>query len=460
MPVRQSSEEPASFDITDMNKVLFVSYVFPPMAAVGSQRVVNFCRFLPEYDWQPVVLTVKKGHNTSWDPTMLEKIPDTIVYRSTVWEPYLWLSSRNQPKPQPVTKSKQPSSSEQTQPSKPSVLRRIKRFITLFMRVPDEIIFWVPFAVIKGIRVVKKEKIEAIVSTSPPVTSHICASLISRFTGVPHIVDFRDLWTLNHTYHQRHYPPFFEKYDRWWEKLVLNHAADIFTASPGFTRLLQKHLNRDIEIKTITNGFDYTEIDRDHIFDSNKSGRMNIIYTGSIYSDFNPEFFFACLSEWMIDNKISQDKLSVDFYGNCGFDYTNWLKELKLDKVVTFHGFVSRQELPGKIESSDYLLLLLGFKDEYKNVIPAKLFDYLATGIPIIAIAPDGVTVDLIRKYRAGSWQCTPDKESMKQLLTRLYKDWQYRPVEEKKYRYIDEIDRNYLTGKLAEILENNKANR
>jgi len=440
-----------------MKKVIFVTYVFPPMAAVGSQRVVNFCRFLPNHGWQPVVLTVKGGHNTSWDNSLLKKIPDTIVYRTNALEPYFWLSSLRKSNTEAFSKNK--TTAEQSEPvSKLSLLKRIKQFLLLFLRVPDEIIFWLPFAVLKGIQVVKEEQISVIISTSPPVTSHICASLIARFTKIPHIVDFRDLWTLNHTYDQRHYPPFFRKYDKWWENLVLNRASEIVTASPAFTKLLQKHLSGKITIKTITNGFDYTDVDLNRIFRSASGKKMNILYAGSIYSDFNPEFFLEALSEWIQDKQIDPHTVAVDFYGNCGFDYSEWLKQLKLDTLVSFHGFIPRDQLLKRMETADYLLLLLGFKDEYKSVIPAKLFDYLATGIRILAIAPNGITVELIKKYNAGSWQCSPDKTAMKSLIDRLYTCAINGTTEEKKYRYIKEIDRSYLAGELANILDQHAA--
>lgn len=442
--------------MSELKKVLFVSYVFPPMAAVGSQRVVNFCRFLPDYGWQPVVLTVKKGHNTSWDDSLLKKIPDTIVYRTPIFEPYLWLSSLRGTKKETFSKDVIATKQAETV-KKVSILKKIKKYILLFLRVPDEIIFWLPFAVYRGIRVVKKEQISAIISTSPPVTSHICASLIARFTKIPHIIDFRDLWTLNHTYSQRDYPPFFKKYDKWWEKKVLDHGSEIITASPGFTNLLQKNLSLNKKVKTITNGFDYTEIELNKIFESPAQGKMNIIYTGSIYSDFNPEFFFEALSEWIQENKIDPNSVTVNFYGNCGYDYTAWLKQLQLETLVHFHGFVPREQLFKKMEVANYLLLLLGFKDEYKNVIPAKLFDYLATSTKIIAIAPMGVSVDLIRKYQAGYWQCTPDKTAMKGLLNQLYSEVMQKKCEKKEYRYIQEIDRLYLTKELAQILDKQK---
>ena len=423
------------------------------MAAVGSQRVVNFCRYLPEHGWQPVVLTVKKGHNTSWDHSLLNKIPETKVYRTSVFEPYLWLNSLRNSKTEKYEKNDSQKNTTQGV-KKISLLKKIKKWLLLFLRVPDEIIFWLPFALIRGIRIVKKENISIIISTSPPVSSHICASLIARITGIPHVVDFRDLWTLNHTYEQREYPDFFKKYDQWWENTVLKHGAEIITASPGFTNLLQKHLPVHKTVKTITNGFDYTEIQLDKEYEVPSNGRMNILYTGSIYGDFNPEFFFESLSEWIDEKKIDQTTVTLNFYGNCSYDYSEWLKKLKIDTIVNFNGFVPRDQLFEKMENADILLLLLGFKDEYKNVIPAKLFDYLATGIEILAIAPMGVSIDLIRKYQTGSWQCTPNKTEMKHLLHRLYNETMKKKYRNRKYRYIQEIDRIYLTKNLAKILD------
>ena len=178
--------------------------------------------------------------------------------------------------------------------------------------------------------------------------------------------------------------------------------------------------------------------------------RMRILYTGSLYSDFNPVFFLECLAEWIKGSGIDPATIQVDFYGNCEYDYTDFLTRLGLNQVAVFHGFVPHADLLPIVEQADYLLLLLSFKNQHAPVIPAKLFEYLASPARILALTPDGTTADLISKYQAGEILCEPDRQKMTAILDRSYRNWRNAGQTSRKYRYIKEIDREYLAERLA----------
>lgn len=442
-----------------MKKLLIVTYVFPPMAAVGGQRLVNFCKFLPEFGWEPVVLTVDGGTNAAWDASPLADIPNVKIYRAKTFEPLQKWESR-QPGSKPVAQSsagEQSDSASPLQSQTTSVLSSAKRFVRLALSVPDHAIFWVPLAYLPGRRVIRDEKIDAVFSSSPPVSSHLLASALAKSARLPHIVDFRDLWTLNHAYPLRRYPDAFVRYDRYWEHRVLARAAHVTTASPGFSRQMEGHLNGLLSTRmtTITNGFDYREVDLTKVYPSAIEGEpMRFLYAGSLYGEFNPIFFLECLSAWMKADRIDGKTIQVDFYGNCDRDYSILVEQLGLAGRVTFHGFKSRKELLPLFPTADCLLLLLGFSEQYATVIPAKVFDYLAAGTEILAMAPDGVSTGLIRKYEAGSAIHTPDKEAVISKLRQLYQNWQVTRNRTRAFRHIPEIDRRHLTGELAKLLD------
>ncbi len=442
--------------IDTTKRVLIVTYVFPPMAAVGGQRIVNFCKFLPRYGWRPVVLTVKNGVNTSWDSTPLKSIPETIIYRSRTFEPILRREIKQAkdrekyiPAPYGVTQDKMQS-------AEISFLKRIKRFLRMLLTVPDHAIFWIPFGFLKGLKAIRREKISVIMSSSPPVSTHILASLLSRWTGIPHLVDFRDLWTLNQNYDQRGYTPFFKKYDRFWEQFVFKKADRLMTASPGFTSELNDYIPNPPggEIVTITNGFDYGEVDLEREFEIQDSGKFKILHTGSLYGQFNPIFFLESLALWLNSNPELKDSVRVEFIGNSDYDYSAWVEQLGLKEVVKFRGYIPRAELIPQLQQADYLLLLIGFRKEAASVMPAKMYEYLASGTKILALAPLGPAVEWITKYSAGTCITEPDKEKMVKLLQERYKQWQSGHSEKRKYRYIEEIDRAKLAGRLANLLE------
>lgn len=436
-----------------MKKVLFVSYVFPPMAAVGGHRVLDFCRFLPRYGWTPVVMTVKKGVNTSWDGTLLDKVRDIRVYRSLSFEPVLRRSLADSGKREYEVRI---AYGEGKKPERKSLLTKAGRLMRFFLTVPDFAILWVPFGVLKGLRVIKKERITAVVSSSPPASSHIIAAMLSRLTGLPHLADFRDLWTLNHVYHENDYPEFVAKYDRRWERFVLRGADWVTTASPGFTEQMKDHESGILRnrVATITNGFDYGEVSLEEKFVSINDNKMNFIYAGSLYGRFNPVFFLETLAHWVGSHKIDSGTLNVEFCGNRDYDYWKFVQEKGLEGIVNFRGFISRSELLPRLPGADCLLLFLGFEKSCANVIPAKLFEYLASGTPILALAPEGITADIIRRHQAGYIISEPDRGRTVELLNSIYGDWKRKGPMERRFRYIEEIDRATLTGRLADLLD------
>lgn len=437
-----------------MRRALLVSYVFPPMAAVGGQRVLYFCKHLPRYGWEPVVLTIKKGANVSYDPSLLGKIPDVRIYRSVTFEPLL-RRELSQAAVTPKDSSEDSKGAQASAHRKRSLLGEFRHWIKLALSVPDHAIFWVPFGVAKGLRAIRREKPEVIFSSSPPVSSHIVASILSRLTGLPHVVDFRDLWTLNHLYEQRRYPRLVKAYDRFWERFVLKRAAAVVTASPGFMRQMTEFARGrfSFPIESITNGFDYEELKSLKVDAISGAKKVRFLYLGSLYADFNPSFFFEGLETWLERSNIDASKVQVDFYGNSGFDYGDWLSQRRLNDIVTFHGFRPRAELLPLLLQADCVLLFLGFSEQVNNVIPAKLFEYIASGADILAITPKGVTSELIDEYHAGFSIDRPEKELLVTTLQKIYDSRRNSPPRQE-FRYMKEIDRVYLTQQLAGLFD------
>ena len=438
-----------------MKRVLFVSYVFPPMAAVGGRRVVDFCKYLPRHGWEPVVLTVKGGTNASWDESQLKKIPDTKIYRSATFEPLLKDAAKGA-RPQKVYRPETGPVNTAMPTERLTPWKKFKKAVRTFLRVPDENNFWVPMGIRTGMKAIRHERIDAIVSSSPPVSAHLLASILSRLSGKPHIADFRDLWTLNHTYQYRGFSERLKRYDAFWERWMLKHAAGVTVATTGFERQMKGHLGGLIadRVSTITNGFDYEEIDSEQEFPPTPGDKFRILYTGSLYSDFNPVFFLESVAQWLEDRGVDSNTIGIDFYGHCEYDYTDWLKSLGLGETVRFHGFRPQAELATAFQQADCLLLLLSFKPQHSNVIPAKLFEYLAAPPPILALAPQGTTADLIGRHEGGVVITEPEKERMFAILDELYQAWQHKPATIRKYRYIRDIDRNHLAGSLAGELD------
>ena len=165
-----------------MKRVLIISYNFPPMGMGGVQRATKFAKYLPSFGWEPIILTVKDVDYFAKDYTLLKELSsDTKVIRTGSFDPlrlsYLLKS---------IMKKNKKSRGETYTPLKAKILS--------WLFFPDNKIGWIPFALSKGLKICKNEKIDLIFSTSPPPSLHLIGYFLKKLTGKVWLADFRDEW--------------------------------------------------------------------------------------------------------------------------------------------------------------------------------------------------------------------------------------------------------------------------
>lgn len=435
------------------SKVLIVSYVFPPMAAVGVFRVIKMCKFLPHFNWQPSVLTVKEGFNYAYDHAALERLDkDLKIYRSGYFSPFEWRDQKQHQQAKPNAPSVPPNRS--TTSAGPSLATRLKRFIRNMLSLPDGQSFWVFPGLFKGLEAVRKEKIDVILSTSPPATSHMVAYFVSLISGRPLVLDFRDLWTQNEGYESRNLPALYKRIDRFWEKRALGRAKAVIAATDGFCNLLKEN-NPKLDpgkFYPVTNGIDPEDFNH-VVFPTGKNEKFYILHMGSLYGHRNPEFFFKVLDAWYKKRPEIIDRINCEFIGNTP-GYETALKNRPIEPLVNFRGHIPQQEILPLLWQADLLLLILGFNDQAKKVMPAKLFEYICTGRAILAFVPDGMAAEKIRQYQRGLPLTGEDIEQAVNYLDEQFLKWENRPgPPESFFDLPEEFDRKKQIGKLAEAL-------
>ena len=283
-----------------MKKVLIISLAFPPITNVGVFRITKFCKYLPQAGWQPIVLTQKAREfyeGTDWAP--LEEInKDIRIIRTSNIQPFYWWDHRSAKKDIKNFASAAKVNHTAT-PSFIGIKKSLKNIVQIFRKmitVPDERMAWIPQAFLPGLWHVRKEKVDVIFSSSPSPTNHILGYLLSLFTGLPHVVDFRDLWTLNEVYSKRSLPQFLKKYDRFWEKIILKHSSHIIVVNRTLKRQLLEAYPKICmnKIDYIYNGFDEDDFEKIN-YSKAKNGYFTIVYAGSLYGHRSPDFFFEAL---------------------------------------------------------------------------------------------------------------------------------------------------------------------
>jgi glycosyltransferase involved in cell wall biosynthesis len=409
-----------------MKKVLLVAYHFPPLGGGGVFRTLKFTKYLPEFGYQPYVLAVKNPMYRTKDSTLVNEIPsDAKIYRTFSFE---------------------------------HRILRAPRLLNMNLKwfyMPDESIGWLPFAVSSGAKLIKKENISAIYATSPVWTSLLIGFFLKRKTKKPLVVDFRDPWTDNSFI--RYPTKFHERFERKMEKAVLTQADYVTVATDSIKNtLIKKYPFIKSKIETVTNGFDPEDFKNLKIY--KKTGKFTITYVGSIYGLLTAKPFLIALKELIEEKKEFREKLEVVFVGNYGKETPLLVRKFGLEENVRFIEYVPhRKSLEFMVNSQALLLLITIEGSKGEGILTGKLFEYLASRKPIIAIAPEnGLAANIIKSLNAGTVISPRKVQRIKKAIADFYQQWIERKISTTPDNTgdITRYDRKVLTRKLAQIFE------
>ena len=176
-----------------------ISYFYPPLAGMGMLRTLKFAKFLPRYNWIPIILTPKNARGFVYCEESEGILDDIEIIRSRYFDLEAFIFKLFGLRPD-IPVAAQIIRTEKDKTAKRILLKRLpffSKFIRNWLFFPDSNIGWYPFALEKGLEYIKHRKVDLIYSTSPPETSHLIAYSLKRRTGLPWVADFRDLWTQN-----------------------------------------------------------------------------------------------------------------------------------------------------------------------------------------------------------------------------------------------------------------------
>lgn len=421
-----------------MKKVLIVSYRFPPDPFIGSLRALGLKKYMQEFGWCPYILT----RNLDVDAS------DTHIVRT----PYPEHSSvKNFKKKIGLNPGKtvKKQFNQTNQKNRDTIVDKLLYMAESVVAYPDDQSDWYRYAVDAGSQLLERERFDAIISSSAPVTCHLVARTLSMKFNLPWVADFRDLWTQNHYYKYNSIRHYFE------EKLelkTLGNAVALTTVSRSLADTLS--LIHDVPAFSVPNGFDPDTVDNVKL---PLSPRFSISYTGTLYKGKrDPSLLFEALSQLIKEKKVLPDDIEVNFYGPREDWMAAEIEKYGLEEVVIEHGFIPREDSFRVQRQSHLLLLLLWDNVSEVGVYTGKVFEYLAAKRPIIAIGPStgSVVQDLIEETNAGIY-CS-DPEYLKDYILKSYNTYlqqgevNYEGIEE----YIEKYSQREMAKKFASILD------
>jgi len=402
-----------------MKKILLISYFFPPDSAVGGLRIARFAKHLPSFGWTPFVLTIKDRYRQRLDQGRMKDVQEVTIFQTSrllsLRDIYLLVKSTllgGGKVERGFIKSASSEGSSDTLGNE-TITQKLKRyFISLFVFLPDEDKNWIFPAALKAISEIKRHKIECILTSGPPHSSHLIGLLVKKATKVKWVVDLRDPWI--------DFLPFrtplgrsalSDRIEHWMERVVVRHADRVLTTTPELKNALKRRYQNEPADKfiDILNGIDTEKFASQYPIE--KYHKFTITYAGALYEGRTPEPLFAAIKKLIDAKKISASQIAVKLFGDCqsiGAKPTiDVARSYGLEGIVEISKPVPYSEAIEMMRRSHLLLLLV--PSVHYLCIPAKVYDYFGAGTKILAVTEQGATSELVKATRSG--ECFPPQD-------------------------------------------------
>lgn len=420
-----------------MMRVLLVSYAFPPVGGAGVQRIAKLAKYLPRAGIEPWVLTVQNPSVPLHDPSLLADLPETLrVIRAHTLEPgyalkaEAWRAGANASR---------------------SLRARLTRRAASGARallVPDPQVLWLPAAARALYR--ERNAVQAILVSGPPFSSHLLGLFGRLAPNVGVVLDYRDEWTtLRHSYEMAGGALF----DGVLERACLRSAHRITTATGAFReKLLERFpfLHPD-HVVTIENGFDPEDLPR--VDPPRMEQRMRLTYAGTVFRLTSAQGFLAALRLLHQRSPAPARLLEVRFIGRIVETEQHYFDGSE-SLGVTRLGYLPHRDALRQLAGSHVALCLLDACPGAERIYPAKIFELLGLGRPVLALCPEGVLARLVREENLGTVVDPRDAPRIAEALQRLLAEYSSGRLPERSTpRDPERFDRRRQAQRFAEVL-------
>ncbi len=418
------------------------------------QRAAKFVKYLPRFGWAPTVLTVANPSVPLFDDSLLAEIPASVVIvKAKTLEPDY--------------KTKHSLSASAGSVTSQSGFRtKLKNFIRALANTllqPDPQVLWLPAALREGKKLLKTQKFDVIFVTAPPFSSLVLGALLSRHSGVPLVVDYRDEWDIsNSVWENKVSNGFASAIQSRMQRFVLKQAHTVIaTTALSVAALKQKLLALGKTATTtacIYNGFDPD----DFAFLATveplpRTDKIKLSYVGTLWNLTSIAPLVTTLEEMYAAYPAQTARIELEIAGRRTGDQDALLSRLKATNVtLTLHDYLDHGEALNMMWQSDVLVLLLGDYEFAGRVVPAKTFEYMALRNTILALCPQGEVWSILEGMDNATCIAPADIAGIKSFLGLMLE----RPAEQisanQNQEKIGQFNRLNLTAQLADVL--NKA--
>jgi hypothetical protein len=425
----------------EQKKLLIITYYWPPAGGPGVQRWLKFVKYLPEFNIQPIVYIPENPTYPIVDTGLESEVSDkAIILKNKIFEPYGLASFFGKSKTKKISSGIIPSRKKQ------SLTERILLWIRGNIFIPDARVFWVKPSVNYLKKYIQENNIDTIVTSGPPHSLHLIGLQLKKELNIKWFADFRDPWTTIGYQKALKLSSYANKKHKALEKLVLTSADTIIVTSKTTKNEFQAITSKPIEV--ITNGYDI-EKKVSFVLDE----KFTLAHIGSFLSERNPRILWQALKELVSKNTDFKNDFRLKLIGATSQEVLDTISEFKLNDYVQNLGYVSHQEAVAHQRKSQVLLLIEIDSKNTQSIIPGKLFEYMVSERPILAIGPkDSDFAEIISETNTGVFFRYDEKEKLKNQLLDYYLEFKTKklnitPVGLQKY------SRLKLTEHLARLI-------
>jgi glycosyltransferase involved in cell wall biosynthesis len=374
-------------------KVLIITYYWPPSGGSGVQRWMYFAKYLHEFGIEPNVITVdeKQASYKFQDASFKEKVKDVVVYHTDTREPlrlYSKLTSGDARKNIPTGFAGE---------TKQGLFQRISRYVRGNFFIPDARIGWNRYALKKARKVIAEQKIDLVITTGPPHSTHLVGLQLKKHAGVKWIADFRDPWTEVYYNKLMYRTQRSDRKDKALELSVLNNADLILTVGPSMKKLLMGKAP-EAKIEYIYNGYDSDAFR--HLEKELNPGVFTICHLGILGESQPITAFVDALMIMHREGDALCEKMKLQCIGKVS---PAIMKEVKMKLPwleVEYVDYVPHEEALKYIMNASLLFNSLAEMPGSELLISGKLMEYIATGNPVLCLGnPLGDAASLLSGF-------------------------------------------------------------
>ena len=391
-------------------KILIITYYWPPAGGPGVQRWLKFVKYLPDFGVQPIVYIPENPTYPIVDENLVQEVSDkAIILKQNIFEPYQLASFLSKNKTKKMNSGIIPNQKKQ------NFLDKTLLWIRGNLFIPDARVFWVKPSVAFLEKYIVENNIDTIVTSGPPHSLHLIGLELKQKLDLKWFADFRDPWTTIGYHKSLRLSRFAAKKHKALEHQVLNTADTIIVTSKTTKTEFQAITTRPIAV--ITNGYDTENVEKQPL-----DSKFSLAHIGSFLSERNPLILWESLVELSAEIPDFKSHLEVKLIGAVSQEVLEAITQFGLKPYLNNLGYVSHTEAIAHQRKSQVLLLIEINSEDTKSIIPGKLFEYMVSNRPIIAIGPkDSDFAEIITETNTGVFFDYSEKMKLKSVILDFY---------------------------------------